>query len=432
MDEHAQHSAVPAVALLADFRLLVILFVLFRLALSVVYQPAVFEHRPVAEETQVIERGMSAFGDLRYYYDLAARTGRGQWPYRDYWFEFPPVWATLFVGLYHVLDALGTVTYSAWATILGLFMTLIDVGNLYLLRLLAQRLHGLTAAVALPWVYALLIVPVVMPWWNFEPLVAFLLLLGLWWVLKGYRTRSALAVALGILTKYLAILVLPAVWRFRSPGHALRYTLISLSIPVVVTGLLIAWGGAMARESLLLQANKASYQTVWALIDGNYTTGRFPPPDQRFDPATAHELSGNPAVIPVWVRLFPFAALGGWLYMRINRRDDRALVAFVTVTLVLFFLWAQGWSPQWVLTLTPLILLNFPDRNGVLLCAVLGFMSLLEYPGLFSRTAETAGVITGDLRRLFVVLVLLRTALLAGIVVALAGRLSGVGAGESA
>jgi hypothetical protein len=100
------------------------------------------------------------------------------------------------------------------------------------------------------------------------------------------------------------------------------------------------------------------------------------------------------------------------------------VVAFFTLTLTLFFLWAQGWSPQWVLTLTPLILLNFPNKDGVLLCLVLGLISFVEFPVLFMRTGDTAGEVTGGLVVPYVALVLARTAILTGLATALYRRLT--------
>jgi hypothetical protein len=199
---------------------------------------------------------------------------------------------------------------------------------------------------------------------------------------------------------------------------------LSLGIAALVLALLVAWGGRMAVASLLAQFNKASYQSVWALIDGNMRTGRFSPYVTRTDPDTAFEPYGHGAVIPSWLRLIPFAAAGLYVFTRRLRQDDRGLVAFFTLTLVLFFLWSQGWSPQWALTLTPLILLNFPDRNGVLLCLVLGFVSFVEYPALFMRTAATDGEITGTLIPTYVTLILVRTAALIGLALALYRQLT--------
>lgn len=427
-----EHTETSAPNLLADFRLLLCLFIVFRLTLALVYQPYTFDLYQDDGTPRTVQRGLSTFGDFQYFYQLAQLSDDGDLPYRDYWYEFPPVWSALFIGLYRVMSLRGAVDYAVWATALGLLLLAVDVGNLILLRCLARRLHGESAAMALSWVYALLASPVVFPWWNFEPLVVFWLLLALWLLLEDYTDRSALATVFGILTKFLGVLLLPAIWRFRDRMVALRYTVISLGLAAVTLGGVWLWGGSLGRASLVAQAHKPSYQTVWALIDGNRETGRFAPPNARFDADTAYERMGNAPVIPAWLRLLPFAAVGGVVFVQTSRRDDLGLLAFVTVTVVLFFLWSQGWSPQWALTLTPLVLLNYPDRAGVLLVIVLGFVSFVEYPVLFSRTGEIGGAITDAQYPLFVLLILVRTGLLIGLTAALIGRLRGEGARETA
>jgi hypothetical protein len=410
----------------ADFRLLLYLFVGLRLTLAFVYQPFVFDLYEKNGAPAVVEQGMTSFGDFRYFYALARLSDSGDWPYHDYWYEYPPVSSILFTGVYKLS---GGAEYRVWAFVVGLILLAVDVGNLVLLRDLGRRLHGELIAAALCWIYALLAAPIIFPWWTFETLVVFTILLALVWLLRGRRDRSAVIAALGILTKYTPALILLGVWRFYERRAALRYTAISLLIAGGVFGVMIAWGGRMAVNSLLAQFHKASYQTVWALIDGNRRTGYFGGDlEARYDPGAAVAPGGKAPVIPAGVRLVPFAAVGLFIFTRQLRQDDQGIVAFFTITVVLFFLWAQGWSSQWTLTLTPLILLNFPSRQGALLCLLIGVASFIEYPVLFMRTDSTNGVITGNLVPPYAALILVRTALLIALVVALYRRVTWVGA----
>jgi hypothetical protein len=277
---------------------------------------------------------------------------------------------------------------------------------------------------ALAWIYAILAAPVIFVWWTFETIVLFFILLALLDLLEGRDRRSAVVTALGTVTKYTPILVLPAVWRFYDRRRALRYTVITLILVGVVVSALGLWGGRMATASLLSQFNKASYQSVWALLDGNMRTGIFTGPQTRFDVDNAFKTFGNDPVIPWWLRLIPFAALGLYIFSRKMRQDERGMLAFYTITLLLFFLWAQGWSPQWVLTLTPLLLLNYPNRGGVLVCLVLGMLSFIEYPVLFMRTGQAGGEVEGALVIPFALLIVIRTLILGGVVAALYRRLT--------
>lgn len=397
--------------LLADFRLLVILFVAMRLMLLMVYQPLIIDG---------LERGMSAGGDFAHYFGLGALVKNGLLPFRDWWSEFPPIPSYL-IAL--VIGLTGGENYAAFAALFGLIMLLADVGVLIMLRNIAGKLHGANTGIATAWIYALMVAPLVFIWWNFEILVAFFLLLGLWWLLKKQDVRSALAAGVGALVKFTPALLLGAALRFRERKIGLRYTLITIGVFVLIYGLLFAQNSQMTLPSLTAQFNKASYQTVWALIDGNYKTGNFGSPESHLDPATADILYGNPSVVPGFVRLGVAGLIGLFVFWKTRRFDDKGLVAFVTITLLIFFLQAQGWSPQWLAQIIPLVLLCFPTRNGILVCLMLSMVTFTEYPVLFIRTGDMGGEISGALVMPFVILVLARTLILLGLCMALYRRL---------
>lgn len=408
----AARADITPTGLMGDFRLLLILFVTFRLLLMMVYQPLLLDG---------VERGVTAGGDFLYYFQLGSLSEQGWLPFRDWWSEFPPL-PSFLITLVYQLAGRGD-NYAGFATLLGILMLVCDVDNLALVRAIGARLHGGNTGMALAWVYALLTAPAVFIWWNFEPLVALLLLLSVWWLLRGSNARSAVAAGIGALVKFTPALALGAVWRFRRQGAALRYTLIAGGIFVVAYALLFAQNAAMTAPSLTAQFNKASYQTVWALIDGNYRTGNFGAAEERLDPANAYVAQGNPSVIPGWLRLALAAAIGAFVFARTRRFDDKGLAAFVCITLLIFFLQAQGWSPQWLAQIIPLVLLCFPSRDGVTTVVLLSLVTFAEYPFLFIRTGDTGGLVAGTLMMPFVILVLARTLILVGLCVALYRRL---------
>lgn len=398
--------------LFGDFRLLLILFISLRLMLLVVYQPILVGD---------VERGVSAGGDRQYHFALAELSADGLMPFRDWWSEFPPVWPYVTVIAYQLLGA--TVSYTSFAMLLGIILIGFDAGVLVLLKKIGTRLHGEHTAMALAWVYALLLAPAVFLWWNFEVMVAFFLLLSLWWLVAGKDVSSTVAMAAGALTKFTPALILGAVWRFRTRGQAARYTAAALAGFVLVYVPLFAQNASMTGASLTAQFGKASYQTVWALLDGNYRTGNFGTIESHFDVTQADDLLGNPAVVPSWVRLGAAGFIGLLVFARTRRLDDKGLVAFVFITLLIFFLQAQGWSPQWLAQIIPLMLLCFPTKNGILLIVILSLLTFAEYPLLFIRTGETSGVITGALVMPFALLVIARTTILVGLCVGLYGKL---------
>ena len=99
----------------------------------------------------------------------------------------------------------------------------------------------------------------------------------------------------------------------------------------------------MTAVSFTAQFQKASYQSVWALIDGNYTTGNFGTVESHFSPEQAGLIDDkNPAVVPSWLRLGVAGLIGLFVFMRTKRLDSIGLVAFVGITLLIFYLQSQG------------------------------------------------------------------------------------------
>jgi hypothetical protein len=393
-------------ALLGDFRLLLLLFIFLRVLLLLVYMPLIGSG---------IERGISVGGDFFTYFQLSSFVREGLLPFRDWWSEFPPIphALTTFVFLF------SREQYTSFAMLFGMLMLAFDVGSLVLLRDIGRRLYGANTGMALAWVYAVTFAPLVFIWWNFEPMVAFFLLLGTRALIAKRDGRAAVWAGVGGLVKFTPLLLLGAVWRFRRPQAALRWTIAVLAIFGVVYGILYIQFPGNTAASLLAQFNKASYQTVWALLDGNYRTGNFGTAFERLDVANAYTLNGSPSVVPGVVRLGAAALVGLFVFLRTRRFDNKGLLAFMTITLLIFFLQAQGWSPQWLAQIIPLVLLCFPTRYGVMTVLMLSLVVFIEYPFLWLRTGDTGGVMSGALLQPFALLVVGRTAILAGICVAL-------------
>lgn len=404
--KRAQKAAAVAMpSLMEDWRLLLMTFIGLRLMLLMVYQPMTI---------QGVERGVSAGGDFQTYYNLAALSDSVGLPLRDWWSEFPPLWSYLTVVIYQAVGRDGN--YPAFALALAGLFLLADVGNLALIRAIGGRIYDPQTGMMLGWVYAVMAAPLVFLFWTFDGLVIFTVLLGVWWLLKSRQTASAVAVGVGTLFKLTPMLIVGAAWRYLPRRGAARYTAVVVGGAAAVFGVFFAQNGAMTLPSLTAQWNKASYQTVWALLDGNMRTGNFGPIEVRLDPARANALQGNAAVVPGWLRLGAALAVGLFVYARTRDFSERGLVAFVTITLLIFFIQAQGWSPQWLAQIIPLVLLVFPTRNGVLALVFLSFVAFAEYPFLFVRSD---GVIAGTLVPAYVMFIVARTMALLALCTAL-------------
>lgn len=391
-----------------DVVLIVVLFVALRLMWLITSSP---DH-------------LTLFGDYPYYYELASFSDQGQWPFIHYWSEYPPIFPFLSMGVYQIAR-LTRGGYPAFAYLLGLIMLAFNTGNLILVMRLARRLHGGGAAVRLGWVYSVLFVPLVYTWWNFDALTAFTCLLALDLLLGGREMWSAVAVGLGALVKLVPLLVVPLVVRTRPWRRWLAYGVVIAAVVLVVATPLLLVGGPMAQVSFLAPGGWSSWETVWALIDGNLRTGLLGGTDLHFDVSKATTPVGNPSRVPEWLKLFGFGCLYAIIWWKAQTREPRQQIALVSATFVVFFLWSKGWSPQWQTILFPLLLLALPLRRSVLFILVLSVVNLAEWPVFLSRGMDQWLYLTIPLRTLLFILLLVELVQACGASVARAGQETG-------
>jgi hypothetical protein len=351
----------------ATFSMIVLLFVSSRLMALLAYPP----------------ENLITYGDFQHYYNVAGLTGQGFWPYLDFWYEFPPVFPLLNIAVYFLAGQ----SLKNYVLLLALVLLAVDTANLYLLYRLSLTLYGKARAITTAWVYTALFIPAYFLVMNFDALTTFFILLGLYGLVQGRRVLLAVALGVGTMVKFLPILLTASVWRLRGLKNALLYGATALIIGVVMFAP-FAWASpAFTLASLRAQAGKSSYQTVWALLDGNRTTGNFGPLEDHFDASAATTPLNNPPVIPPWLTLIPFGLFGLYVLTRPRQRPDanEDVVIFTSFTFVLFFIWSAGWSPQWQTFLIPLLLLALPLNRAVLFIVVLGSINFLEWPVILSR-----------------------------------------------
>src|SRR5262249_28842340 len=120
-----------------------------------------------------------------------------------------------------------------YTLLLNLVLLAFDTGTLILIRRIGTQLFGAATGMALAWIYALIAVPLVISFWTFDSIVAFLTLLAVTWLLDRRDTYSAITTAVGALTKLMPLVILGAVWRYRTVSQALRYSLIAVGLTAV-------------------------------------------------------------------------------------------------------------------------------------------------------------------------------------------------------
>ena len=262
----------------SDFSLILALFFTGRLMMLLAFPP----------------ENLIFYGDYQHYFNLADMTRLGYYPFIHYWYEFPPIFPYLNIAVY----TLAGQQLKHYIPLLAFVLLLVECGNLYLLYRLAITLHGPARGVKIAWIYTALFVPVFFWLGNFDALTTFFILLGLFSLTRHKNKLLAVALGLGTMVKFLPVILLATVWRLRGLKATVVFAVATLVIGLVFFlpfGLL---NPELTLASLQAQAGKSSYQTVWALLDGNYTTGNFGPLDDHFEAAKATQPVNNPARLP--------------------------------------------------------------------------------------------------------------------------------------
>ena len=346
---------------------------------------------------------LTVYGDYPYYYGLAQLAQAGRLPFLGYWVEYPPLFAYLYQGVY----ALTGDSYHSFATVLALVMLVFEAGNVAMVFRLAGHIHSRENALKLTWVYALLFAPAFVMWHNHDVISTFFLLLAADEFLRGRSNRSAVWAGVGAMVKYFPALLLPVIWRFRRDvRQAIIYTLVLAVVCAVVLVPFLIASPAYANASLRAQTAKTSWLTVWALVDGNLTTGIFGAANEHLDPAVAVAPQGNPPRIPPLLPLVAFGAFYLWLWARKPPTFNSRFMPFTAITLIVFFLWSKGWSPQWLVMLIPFVLIALPLGRALLYILTLSFINLAEWPVFLSRGMSQWLYLTILLRTILFVLLL--------------------------
>ena len=289
------------------------------------------------------------------------------------------------------------------------------------------------------WIYAAFFVPVYTLTGWFESYPLFFFLLSLYLLLKNRPYLSAFFTGIGFMIKLIPLILMPvavqlfsrvkyqlkirnkkleinklAVHHLPPASHRPQFT-IPFDIPrtaiyvVIFIATVILIGLPFYRlnpdlifGSQLITAARQPWETVWALIDGNYDYGVIPLDMRNLDwtPGEA-----PPTRIP-WLPVTGIAAvIYGWFYTRpLNWQRAKNSLAFVGFTLCLFMLWSKGYSPQWLGWVLFFIALLLPNLRGITYAVILSLANIIEANFYFIMFPED--------RWLFAATVLLRTLLL--------------------
>jgi hypothetical protein len=345
--------------------------------IPLMFAAGVFFARLISLLTMTLE-GLRGYGDFINYFEVSRLPG---WPFLHYWVEYPPV----FPFLTELLNRLAGQQEHVFYYLLAFILAMADAANAFMFTRLAARWFPYKSWLARSAVYALVLSTLAYGWWYFDPLTVFLMLLSISLVLERRWLSAGGVIGVGVATKLFPGLVVLAAWRRCSWKQMALLLCLSLAPLILLYGTLWQASPGFTGASIRSQLNKGSWETIWALIDGNIRTGTFGAFNERLDPNPPVNPPMSQPVIPPLVSLVFFAAAGFVFLLLAKPKDDRQSLALVGFAWTLFLLWSPGWSPQWILYLLPLLLLVLPDRHAFLFTAVLILVNLLEWPVLLSR-----------------------------------------------
>lgn len=320
---------------------------------------------------------LHGYGDFVTFYSVAQIPG---WPFLDYWVEFPPIFPLLSELLFRISGG----HQHIFSYLLVMVLLAADAGNLYFFDRLARKYWAESDLLIRQVFYLAVLIALPYGWWYFDPIAVFFLLAGLVYLIEGRRFVAGLLMGAGALVKFFPLFGLAALWKEWRDRQILRVAIISVGMLILGYGIFGLFSPDFTLASLQAQSSKGSWETIWALMDGNLVTGNFGPLVERLDPNLATQPIGNAGFISPWITL-PIFVLVGLILLTIFQHDKCNPVAAVGLAGCLFFLWSPGWSVQWVLYLIPLLLVGLEWRYGRLISVAMVLINLLEWPVLLSR-----------------------------------------------
>lgn len=382
-----------------SFLIVLFLFANFRLLALVLLRPGGF---------------ITHYSEFDFYYAWGQLTSAGYQPFENTWSVYPPLIPVLMFPAFEAASRIPPWVEPKliFTFILGLELILFDIGNLLVLYRLASRLetdketgrqadkqntasihsHPVTLSSGHTVIlYALLFAPLQTMLGFYDGVALFFLLVALDLLTARQQwgwIASALAVALGFLTKLTPIILIPVAIRWlwsihaiRNPQHArwirpLLYVLITAGSVILIGYRLIRGNLELGLSSLRIQNIRPPWQSIWALIDGYYSFGLVPIDMRNLEGFRTYQWATQ---IPwLWVTIgFGVAYL--WLY---TRRFDwakvRTVYSFTALSVIGLLVYSKGWSPQFLVWVVAFVVLLLPTIRGISIVVLLTLINVVE------------------------------------------------------
>lgn len=339
----------------------------------------------VISQATILQQGQ--WTQYLYFRSVAQLTDGGYYPLINHWIEYPPIFPWLEALLYRAASAitLEPARFVIFYGLLGLVFVAAEIGVLVMVYRLAGRLYDETTAVISAFTFAVTSLPTYIIYGWFDSIAAFFFFWGLHALVSGKWRQSAVAVALGGLTKLFPLFLVAVAFKvLPGPRKKISYVLLVVGLAMLPYALFALHRADIVAASLRWLANKSTYETVWALMEGYTSYGVAPAAMDFIDPATAERVYHAGRVPWTMVTLL-FGLAGLFIYLRPLRPPQvKGAVVLAGIIMQMMLLYLKGFSPQFIIWFLPLIPLIIPNAKGLLYSAGISVLNVLEFPVYFT------------------------------------------------
>jgi hypothetical protein len=332
--------------------------------------------------------GSTKYYDYLHFLTIARLSDQGLYPCIDYWVEYPPIFPWVSVGLYRLAVMIGSHSEGLVEALYYLSTASLrvagEIGTFVLVYRIARLLRGSLAAGYSCLLYMACFIPYYL--WNgaFDTLPTFVLLCSLYYFITNRKRLSAVTAAVGFFTKIFPVVILPvAICSLSDWSKRSKYMAIFMATIVLMLSPWFFLDHTMLIGSFRNILHRGAWETIWALLAGNFASGGVVPVNMRF--AVPAAISGGAQTISGFslMVIFGISCITFCCFFK-GSQDMHRITAATAFVLQLFLIFSKGYSPQFLTWIAPLIAILFPNKRGVLSLCLLGSANLVEYPLYFS------------------------------------------------
>jgi len=347
----------------------------------------------------------------------ALAAAMGKHGFFNVWTPYPPVFPALFYGLYRTLTASLLLPIWVAANICLL------LGQAGLIFAIVRRISPGSSRAALHSAFVASFAFIVVmfqprslvllgPWMDqFDYLPTFLLLLGLFLLMRKQEAASALVCGLGIMTKIFPGVLVFAAFAALGWKRGLRYGGIAAAVCVAVGAPFFIANNDAFLSTYRWSADRTPWESVWAyafpgrgtrellanlpearspaLIEQQFAVPYRPQEDvpPEHGPQSPSNLVNRLTMSLTAVSMI----LTSVLVARTKDKSGGDLCRGVLVLVLIFLIFTKGFSSYFVVWAAPLICVAYPGAGGFALCALLILLGNTELMGLMARAAQVSG-----------------------------------------